>query len=75
VAAIAATFRRRRTTVPAGAPTGLSDEFVRDPIAQRRWLEFVRRLRIEDAPEVLGEVVKTIWGRVKPAMVQARYLA
>lgn len=32
-------------------PTGLYDVFARDPIAQRHWPEFLRRLRIEGAPE------------------------
>jgi predicted nucleotidyltransferase component of viral defense system len=72
--AIAATFTRRGTVVPEGAPTGLSDAFARDPIAQRRWTEFLRRLRIEDAPEDLGEVVKIIWARVELSMIKANAL-
>jgi predicted nucleotidyltransferase component of viral defense system len=72
--AIAATFKRRGTAVPKGAPTGLSDVFARDPIAQRRWPEFLRRLRIEDAPDDLGEVVKMIWARVEMAIVKANAL-
>ena len=72
--AIAATFRRRRTAVPEGAPTGLSDAFARDPIAQRRWPEFLSRLRIDDAPEDLGEVVQAIWARVELAMLKANAL-
>lgn len=72
--AIAATFQRRKTLVPDRAPTGLSDEFAHDSIAQRRWPEFLRRLRIEDAPEDLGEVVKTIWTRVELAMIKANAL-
>ncbi len=73
--AIAATFHRRRTPVPATVPTGLSDEFVGDPIAQRRWPQFLRRLRIEDAPADLDEVAKTIWARVELAMLKAHSLA
>ncbi len=73
--AIAATFRRRRTPVPRDIPTGLSDAFARDPVARRRWPEFLRRLRIEDAPEDLGEVVKTIWARVELAILKAHSLA
>ena len=73
--AIAATFRRRQTLVPGDVPTGLSDAFARDPIAQRRWPELLRRLRIKDAPENLGEVVRIIWARVELAMVKARYLS
>lgn len=69
--AIAATFRRRGTVVPERAPIGLSDEFASDPIAQRRWPDFLRRLRIADAPQSLDEVVKTIWMRVELATVRA----
>ncbi|MBU0716674.1 MAG: nucleotidyl transferase AbiEii/AbiGii toxin family protein [Planctomycetes bacterium] len=72
--AIAATFRRRRTRVPEGAPTGLSDEFARDPLAQRRWPELLQRLQIKDAPEDLGGVVKVIWKRVELAMIKANAL-
>lgn len=72
--AIAATFRLRGTHVPDRAPTGLSDEFAGDPTAQRRWVEFLRRLRIEDAPKELGKVVQTVWSRVEPAMLKANAL-
>jgi len=67
----AAAFRRRSTVVPEHAPTGLSDEFAGDPIAQRRWTEFLHRLRIQDAPEDLGEVVKTVWARVELPTIKA----
>jgi len=70
--AIAATFRRRRTSIPEGRPTGLSAEFVRDSVAMRRWAEFLRRLRIEDAPIELREVVETIWARLETAAAEAR---
>jgi hypothetical protein len=69
--AIAATFHRRQTPVPTEVPTGLSDEFGRDLLAQRRWPEFLRRLRIDDVPAELSEVVKTVRKRVWPAMRQA----
>ena len=72
--AIAATFQRRKTLVPDCAPTGLSDEFARDPIAQRRWPEFLNRLQIRDAPGELSEVVKAIWARVELAMMKANAL-
>lgn len=49
--AIAATFRRRRTPLPEVLPTGLSERFALDHVAQRRWSEFLPRLRIEDAPD------------------------
>jgi hypothetical protein len=63
-----------KTRVPDRVPTGLSDEFARDPIAQRRWPEFLSRLQIKDAPEDLGKVVKTIWTRVELAMIKANAL-
>lgn len=72
--AIAATFQRRKTHVPDRAPIGLSDEFARDPTAQRRWPEFLNRLQIKDAPRDLSEVVKTIWTRVELAMMKANAL-
>lgn len=72
--AIAATFQQRKTRVPDREPTGLSDEFARDTTAQLRWPEFLRRLRIEDAPEDLAKVVKTIWTRVDLAVIKANAL-
>jgi len=72
--AIAATFLRRQTPVPGDVPAGLSDEFGRDPVATRRWLEFMRRLRIENAPQDLGDVVKQVRERVWPVVLMARNL-
>ena len=69
--AIAGTFHRRQTLVPQEVPIGLSDEFGRDPLAQPRWPEFLRRLRIEDAPPDFGEVVKAVREKVWPAMQKA----
>ena len=73
--AIAATFHRRQTPLPEEVPTGLSDEFGRDPLARRRWPEFLQRLRIEDAPADLSQVIKAIRERVLPAMQKARGLS
>ena len=42
--AIAATFERRNTTVPAGVPVGLSDTFATDSGKQRQWDAFARNL-------------------------------
>lgn len=70
--AIAATFRRRQTLLPEQVPPGLSDEFGRDKVARRRWDEFRRRLRIEDAPAGLAEAVRSVRTRVWPVVEQAR---
>ena len=72
--AIAATFARRQTPLPAEEPQGLSDEFATDEHAQRLWREFLNRLQIEDAPEDFSEVVTTIRHRLWPTMKHARTL-
>jgi predicted nucleotidyltransferase component of viral defense system len=70
--ALAATFKRRQTELPADVPVGLSDEFGRDAAAQRLWREFLRRLQINDAPGELSEVVITLRENLWPVIQQAR---
>ena len=41
--AVAATFERRRTTVHAGVPIGLSDEFINDAQKGKQWQGFLRK--------------------------------
>lgn len=41
--AIRATFQRRRTALPQGMPTALSDEFAQDADKARQWRAFVQR--------------------------------
>ncbi len=56
--AIAATFQRRKTALPADVPVGLSDEFGRDAAKQAQWKAFLGKNRL-DAPgleEVVAEV-------------------
>jgi hypothetical protein len=55
--AIRATFGRRETALPDGVPTGLSDEFARDRGKQAQWSAFVRKGRLEGAPETLEAVI------------------
>jgi predicted nucleotidyltransferase component of viral defense system len=69
--AVAATFKRRRTELPSRLPVGLSDEFGNDAAAQRLWREFLRRLRIEDAPADLQETVTRLRERLWPVIQQA----
>jgi hypothetical protein len=42
--AIAATFARRTTAIPAEVPDGLTDAFAADPGKQRQWDAFARNL-------------------------------
>ncbi|MBI1370870.1 MAG: nucleotidyl transferase AbiEii/AbiGii toxin family protein [Planctomycetes bacterium] len=73
--AIAATFERRQTALPADVPPGLSDEFGNDPGTQRLWREFLRRLQIEDAAGEFAEVVAGIRDRIWPIVAQARRMS
>ena len=50
--AIQATFERRRTIIPDGVPTGLSDEFSNDPLKTRQWHAFLRKNALEEVPLV-----------------------
>lgn len=70
--AIAATFRRRQTALPDEVPPGLSNAFGADEVAQRLWREFLRRLRIDDAPVDFAEVVQLVREHIWPVMVEAR---
>jgi hypothetical protein len=48
--AVAATFERRRTAVPAGVPIGLSDEFVNDAQKGKQWQGFLRKNALDPMP-------------------------
>lgn len=56
--AIAATFARRGTAVPAEMPLGLTTEFAHDPAKRAQWNAFLGKNRL-DAP-VLDEVVADV---------------
>lgn len=55
-AAIAATFDRRGTAIPASTPVGLSDEFASDRIKQTQWRAFIAKNRL-DAPPLQQVVI------------------
>ena len=54
-AAIAATFKRRKTPLPDACPVGLSDEFARDTAKLAQWQAFLakNRLHAPTLPEVI----------------------
>ena len=56
--AIAATFERRGTALPATGPLGLTDPFATDSGKQRQWQAFLRKNRLE-APE-LADVIREL---------------
>jgi hypothetical protein len=49
-AAIAATFDRRDTALPASTPVGLSDEFASDRIKKTQWRAFIAKNRLDAPP-------------------------
>ena len=55
-AAIRATFASRQSTIPA-LPVGLSTIFGEDQARARQWREFVRRNRLDSAPEEFAAVI------------------
>lgn len=60
VAAVKATFERRRTEIPATIPDGLSDDFVSMAESQTRWQGFLARDRLAmNAPD-FGRTVEEI---------------
>lgn len=48
--AIRATFERRRTDIPTGAPIGLTDEFVNDAQKEKQWQAFLRKNGLNQTP-------------------------
>lgn len=57
--AIAQTFATRRTVIPA-EPTALTDAFAADSGKQAQWQSFIRRSRLQHAPDTLADVVTTL---------------
>lgn len=68
--AIAATFARRGTAVPAETPLGLTDEFAHDPAKRAQWKAFLTKNRLE-APG-LDEVVTEVRSLVAVPLALAR---
>ncbi|TLS78288.1 nucleotidyl transferase AbiEii/AbiGii toxin family protein [Mariprofundus erugo] len=59
--AIANTFRRRGTALPADIPVALTSEFSKDEMKQRQWTAFVRRAGVgSSARATLHETVEEI---------------
>jgi predicted nucleotidyltransferase component of viral defense system len=68
--AIAATFERRRTSVPIGVPVGLSESFAGDAAKQAQWRAFLGKNRLS-APS-LDEVVSELRARLALPLDQLR---
>lgn len=64
--ALAATFDRRRTALPAAAPLALTPAFSADTAKQAQWRAFVRRGRLVDDPPDLDDVVAALASFLMP---------
>jgi predicted nucleotidyltransferase component of viral defense system len=66
--AVRATMARRRTPLPAGAPTAFTEEFQQDTQKRGQWQAFVRRSRLSDAPSDLGAAIRDLSGMLLPVL-------
>jgi predicted nucleotidyltransferase component of viral defense system len=71
--AIAATFRRRDTPIPASAPEALTPAFSEDPTKRQQWAAFVRNVSIQ--PPALDVVIADLAAFLMPWAERARALA
>ncbi len=71
--AIAATFRRRDTEMPAATPDGLTPEFANDPNKVRQWNAFAADIDTEQVPP-LGTIVTEIATFLMPHVKRANSL-
>ena len=71
--AIAATFRRRGTSLPQLLPLGLSDEFWQNATKQTQWKGFIAKNRLESV--ALEDVVKEVREFLALPLAQARKTA
>ena len=72
MAAIRATFKRRRTALPTEVPLGLSDEFAADAGKQTQWRGFVKRSRLQLKDTDLIAIVSVLRDFVMPPTVAAQ---
>src|SRR5205823_4237660 len=64
--ALRATFRRRRTDVPAGPPLALTAEFGNDAMKAKQWEAFVRKGKLDADGAALGKVCAYLDGFLMP---------
>jgi predicted nucleotidyltransferase component of viral defense system len=70
--AIASTFARRQTAVPAELPDALTTAFAQDPLKRRQWAAFVTHL--DDVPKELQNVTSELTAFLMNAAAAARAL-
>lgn len=72
VAALRATFERRRTAFPNDLPLALTAAFAEVEGKRAQWTGFVRRNQLTNAPSQLASVTEGIATFVSPALAAAR---
>ena len=70
--AIAATFARRQTPLPATQPLALTDDFAGDARKQTQWKAFLRKGRLADNSLELSTVTELLSRFLMPATAAAR---
>ena len=73
VAAVQATFERRKTPIPAETPLGLTPEFAEDVDKVRQWKAFVEKSETAPPIPTLDEVVGVLREFLCPALDAARF--
>jgi predicted nucleotidyltransferase component of viral defense system len=68
--AIAATFARRTTEIPATPPDALTPAFAKDPIKQQQWSAFLVDVAVN--PGTLAEVIEDLAAFLMPHAARAR---
>ena len=68
--ALAATFERRQTPLPADVPTGLSGAFAQDAAKRAQWNAFLGKNRLAAPP--LDAVIEEIWRCIEQPLAMAR---
>lgn len=64
--AIAATFARRETPLPAETPIALTSTFAHDAAKQAQWRSFLRRTEIALAPEPFEDIQRRLVAFLEP---------
>ena len=70
--AIAATFARRQTSIPAETPVAFTPDFANDTSKQAQWSAFLKRTNLAIAPQPLPELLAFVAAFAMPVLEAAR---
>jgi hypothetical protein len=69
--AIAATFQRRKTTIPMEPPIALTESFANDPAKRTQWTAFISKNGLQDRARALGQILEELTAFLLPPMLAA----